>query len=202
HGEHHAGRHHRGAGRPRAAARDGHRLLRVRRGPAGVRGAGRPRHPLRRRRDDARGRRRTEVRRLLEGTTGLGPGPARRARQGDDVTDSGTASSPATPPGVSVSVSGELAGAVKQVTDTLLADGVPARLAGGDAALWGPDAEPEAAIRLGWLDLPRSSRDLLPRLAELRAELAAEGLDHVVLAGMGGSSLAPAGAPPHARAAA
>jgi glucose-6-phosphate isomerase len=103
------------------------------------------------------------------------------------VTGSGTAA----PSGVAVSVSGELAGAVKQVTDTLLADQVPARLAGKDAALWGPDAEPEATIRLGWLDLPRSSRELLPRLAALRAELAAEGLDHVVLAGMGGSSLAP-----------
>src|SRR5262249_42331287 len=109
----------------------------------------------------------------------------------DEVTDSGAGISPAAPSGVSVSVSGELAGAVKQVTDILLADGVPARLAGQDATLWGPDAEPEAAIRLGWLDLPRTSRELLPRLAELRAELAAEGLDHVVLAGMGGSSLAP-----------
>ena len=39
------------------------------------------------------------------------------------------------------------------------------------------------------MDTFRRSRDLLPRLAELREELA--GLDHVVLAGMGGSSLAP-----------
>ena len=39
------------------------------------------------------------------------------------------------------------------------------------------------------MDTFRRSRELLPRLAELRAELA--DLDHVVLAGMGGSSLAP-----------
>jgi glucose-6-phosphate isomerase len=70
-------------------------------------------------------------------------------------------------------------------------DGVPARLAAKDTTLWGPEAEAEAAVRLGWLDLPRTSRDLLPRLAALRAELAAEGLDRVVLCGMGGSSLAP-----------
>jgi len=70
-------------------------------------------------------------------------------------------------------------------------DGVARRLADGDASLWGPDAEPEARVRLGWLSLPQSSRDLLPRLAALRAELAAEGLDRVVLCGMGGSSLAP-----------
>jgi hypothetical protein len=92
---------------------------------------------------------------------------------------------------VEVTVSGELAGAAKQVTDTLVADGVPAKLAGKDATLWGPDAESESAIRLGWLDAPRLSRDLLHRLANLREQLAAEGLDHVVLAGMGGSSLAP-----------
>ncbi|MBA2389610.1 MAG: glucose-6-phosphate isomerase, partial [Geodermatophilaceae bacterium] len=59
------------------------------------------------------------------------------------------------------------------------------------ATLWGPEAEAEAAIRLGWLDTFRRSRELLPRLTALGAELAAEGLDHVVLSGMGGSSLAP-----------
>jgi glucose-6-phosphate isomerase len=62
-------------------------------------------------------------------------------------------------------------------------------LAEKDATLWGKEAEPEAEVRLGWVDTFRRSRDLLPRLAELRGELA--GLDHVVLAGMGGSSLAP-----------
>ncbi|SNT62486.1 glucose-6-phosphate isomerase [Asanoa hainanensis] len=66
---------------------------------------------------------------------------------------------------------------------------VPAKLVAKDAALWGPDAEAEAKIRLGWVDTFRRSRELLPRLAELRTELA--DLDHVVLAGMGGSSLAP-----------
>ncbi|GAA0624541.1 glucose-6-phosphate isomerase [Sporichthya brevicatena] len=65
------------------------------------------------------------------------------------------------------------------------------RLAAKDATLWGDAATEEAAIRLGWLDLPTSSRELLPRIAEVRAGLQADGLDHVVLAGMGGSSLAP-----------
>ena len=66
---------------------------------------------------------------------------------------------------------------------------VPGRLAAKDPTLWGPDAEEEAKIRLGWVDTFRRSRELLPQLAELRDELA--DLDHVVLAGMGGSSLAP-----------
>ncbi|MCX4471142.1 glucose-6-phosphate isomerase [Micromonospora sp. NBC_01655] len=73
--------------------------------------------------------------------------------------------------------------------DALVSRGVPARLAAKDPTLWGPAAEAEAATRLGWLDTHRRSRELLPQLAELTAELA--DLDHVVLAGMGGSALAP-----------
>jgi glucose-6-phosphate isomerase len=72
---------------------------------------------------------------------------------------------------------------------TLVSAGVPGLLTAKDPTLWGPDAEAVAKIRLGWLDTFRRSRQLLPQLAELKAELA--DLDHVVLAGMGGSSLAP-----------
>ncbi|MGY1693880.1 glucose-6-phosphate isomerase [Geodermatophilus sp. SYSU D00814] len=79
----------------------------------------------------------------------------------------------------------------ENVRTQLADDDVAARLVAKDATLWGPEAESEASIRLGWLDLPASSRELVPRLAALRAELAGEGLDRVVLAGMGGSSLAP-----------
>jgi glucose-6-phosphate isomerase len=64
---------------------------------------------------------------------------------------------------------------------------VPGRLAAKDPTLWGPAAE--ARTRLGWVDTHLRSRELLPQLAELIDELA--DLDHVVLAGMGGSSLAP-----------
>ncbi len=79
----------------------------------------------------------------------------------------------------------------EQLSGQLAADDVAARLVAKDATLWGPDAESEAAIRLGWLDLPASSRELVSRLTELKAELAGEGLDRIVLCGMGGSSLAP-----------
>jgi glucose-6-phosphate isomerase len=77
------------------------------------------------------------------------------------------------------------------VRGPLAEDDVAARLVGKDATLWGPAAESEAAIRLGWLDLPAGSRELVSQLADLRAELAAEGLERIVLCGMGGSSLAP-----------
>ncbi|MBX6384296.1 MAG: glucose-6-phosphate isomerase [Microbispora sp.] len=86
---------------------------------------------------------------------------------------------------------GDAADAVKAVKDKLVAEGVPAALAAGDSTLWGPQAQSEAAIRLGWLNLPQTSRELLPEIAKLVERARAQGLDHVVLAGMGGSSLAP-----------
>ncbi|MDQ1624975.1 MAG: hypothetical protein QOJ49_473, partial [Actinomycetota bacterium] len=53
--------------------------------------------------------------------------------------------------------------------------GTAGRLVAKDADLWGPDAAEEARIRLGWLDLPDSSQELLPRLAALRESLNAAG---------------------------
>jgi glucose-6-phosphate isomerase len=94
--------------------------------------------------------------------------------------------------GVAVSVTGgELVDAANTALATASKDGVAAKLLAKDATLWGPDAEDESKKRLGWLDLPTSSRQYLPELAQLKAELDAQGVNHVVLAGMGGSSLAP-----------
>ncbi len=97
----------------------------------------------------------------------------------------------ATSGGVTVHVEGELAELAGAEVSTLLADDVPARLAGLDASLWGPDAAPGASTRLGWVRLAETSRSLLVPLAELGARLADDGIDRVVLCGMGGSSLAP-----------
>ncbi|GIH99874.1 glucose-6-phosphate isomerase [Planobispora takensis] len=84
-----------------------------------------------------------------------------------------------------------LAELAAEETRRLVSEGVHEALAGGDPALWGEDAHAEAAIRLGWLNLPLTSRELLPEIGKLVERTRAEGLDHVVLAGMGGSSLAP-----------
>ena len=65
------------------------------------------------------------------------------------------------------------------------------RLAQKDSGLWGEDAAAEAAIRLNWVDLPSSSRDLLPILDALSAWSRELGHQEFVLCGMGGSSLAP-----------
>ncbi|RRS00716.1 glucose-6-phosphate isomerase [Glycomyces terrestris] len=75
--------------------------------------------------------------------------------------------------------------------DRLRTEGIPAKVAAKDATLWGPEAEEEASIRLGWVDTFVQSKELVAPLAKLRAELAEQGIDHVALCGMGGSSLAP-----------
>src|SRR5262249_26461269 len=92
---------------------------------------------------------------------------------------------------VAVSTQGAAFAEAERLIDELVADGVPAALAKGDPRLWGPDAEPEASARLGWLHAPEVSRPLIGEIGELAARAQADGLDHVVLAGMGGSSLAP-----------
>ncbi|MEV0825465.1 glucose-6-phosphate isomerase [Nonomuraea rubra] len=81
-----------------------------------------------------------------------------------------------------------VASAASSVAGRLVADGVPARLAGGDPTLWGEDADAEAAA--GRPAPPRSSRELLPVLGELAERARAAGLTNVVLAGTGGPALA------------
>ena len=98
---------------------------------------------------------------------------------GDDVEAAG---------GLTVRGASQVEGAAG-TREQLVSDGVPGLLAQKDPTLWGEDAEAESKIRLGWVDTYQRSRELVPALAALREELA--DLDHVVLAGMGGSSLAP-----------
>ncbi len=63
------------------------------------------------------------------------------------------------------------------------------RLAKKDPEIWGSAAAAEAAVRLNWIDLDESSRDLLPILDAVSAKFRDRG--RLVLCGMGGSSLAP-----------
>jgi glucose-6-phosphate isomerase len=90
-----------------------------------------------------------------------------------------------------VGISRDLHRAAEDLVAAACAEGVPAALAGKDARLWGPDAEPEAAHRLGWLDCPQVSGPLPERAAAIRAQVRESGAARVLLAGMGGSSLAP-----------
>jgi glucose-6-phosphate isomerase len=58
-----------------------------------------------------------------------------------------------------------------------------------DSTIWGPDAQAEASIRLNWIDLPESTRELLPQFDALAAKYRDK--SSVILCGMGGSSLGP-----------
>ena len=63
------------------------------------------------------------------------------------------------------------------------------RLAHKDPTIWGAAAAKEATTRLNWIDLPETSRDLLPSLDALCAKHRDK--TTIVLCGMGGSSLGP-----------
>lgn len=92
---------------------------------------------------------------------------------------------------VDVRVARHASAGVEAGLSRLVDDRVASRTAAGDPTVWGPDAESEAAVRLAWTRLHETSRELVPRIQALRDELLADGVDRVVLAGMGGSSLAP-----------
>jgi glucose-6-phosphate isomerase len=65
------------------------------------------------------------------------------------------------------------------------------RLSKKDSLLWGAAAQSIARERLGWIDSPERSRELLPALDALSAWARRSNVTRVVLSGMGGSSLAP-----------
>ena len=90
-----------------------------------------------------------------------------------------------------ISVGGAAAAAVRATVPTLVADLVASGITAQDPALWGPEVEAEAALRLGWTESVAVSRPLVAEIVELRAALQARGVTQISLAGMGGSSLAP-----------
>ncbi|WP_203579299.1 glucose-6-phosphate isomerase [Microbacterium hibisci] len=88
-----------------------------------------------------------------------------------------------------------LSGRVKSVVEATLpglaASLVASGITAGDASLWGPAAEAEASQRLGWVEAVSVSRPLVAEVLALRERLRSRGVTRIVLAGMGGSSLAP-----------
>lgn len=90
-----------------------------------------------------------------------------------------------------IHVSGRVKSVVDETLPGLVASLVASGITAGDASLWGPDAESEASKRLGWVQAVSVSRPLVGEIVALRDELRARGVTRVVLAGMGGSSLAP-----------
>mgnify|MGYP005832275485 CR=1 FL=1 len=99
------------------------------------------------------------------------------------------------PPRQSISL-----GAFEQVVQARLRawdeTGLCRRIWQKDSTVWVPDPEvarrtPDLTDRLGWLVLPEVMAAEMDALNAFAEEIAAEGFDHVVLLGMGGSSLAP-----------
>lgn len=60
-----------------------------------------------------------------------------------------------------------------------------------DPTLWFPKKEPEIVDRMGWLHLPDTMQKTIDDLTRFAERIRSEGIVHVVLLGMGGSSLAP-----------
>jgi glucose-6-phosphate isomerase len=90
-----------------------------------------------------------------------------------------------------ITVSGAAADAVARVVPQLVSDLVASRITAQDASLWGAAAEDEAGRRLGWTEAVVISEGLVDDIIALRDHLRDSGVDHIVLGGMGGSSLAP-----------
>jgi transaldolase/glucose-6-phosphate isomerase len=60
-----------------------------------------------------------------------------------------------------------------------------------DHTLWSKEPQPELTDRLGWLELPEAMEKQVAGLRDFADKAKADGMKHVVLLGMGGSSLAP-----------
>ena len=90
-----------------------------------------------------------------------------------------------------ITVSGAAGEAVERVVPQLVTDLVASGIMGQDSDLWGPDAAAESEKRLGWTEAEVVSAPLVAEIIALRNKLHASGVNHVVLGGMGGSSLAP-----------
>jgi transaldolase/glucose-6-phosphate isomerase len=88
---------------------------------------------------------------------------------------------------------GPMSDSVKRRVASMIADGAPARLWSHDPTLWTNDkvGQEEVRNRLGWLDLPDRSRAALKDIRDFVFQVRKEGLNHFLLLGMGGSSLAP-----------
>lgn len=84
-----------------------------------------------------------------------------------------------------------LAGRCEAQLPGLLQQRVASRIAAKDSGLWGVEAAAEAEIRLNWLDAPADGLAIAQAIAPLALTLRSQGINTVVLSGMGGSSLAP-----------
>ena len=86
---------------------------------------------------------------------------------------------------------GSYQGKVKERLQAWQKDRFACRLWQKDPTLWAAQPAPELADRLGWLNLPEQMHKQLDELTGFAQQAKADGIRHVILLGMGGSSLAP-----------
>ncbi|CAB4538618.1 MAG: glucose-6-phosphate isomerase [Actinobacteria bacterium] len=92
---------------------------------------------------------------------------------------------------MNVTCSESLSRSLSPVVEKIIVAKIASRLGEKDQTIWGPAAESEASIRLGWITSARDSLDVLPEIFSLRDQYSKDGVNRFVLCGMGGSSLAP-----------
>ena len=93
----------------------------------------------------------------------------------------------AAPAGVSL---GKARATADEAVATLEKSDAAARIWSGDHSLWSDDPT-EIVDRLGWLDVASSILDEVDDLTAFADDIRRDAIDHVVLLGMGGSSLGP-----------
>ncbi|HET7393438.1 MAG TPA: bifunctional transaldolase/phosoglucose isomerase, partial [Candidatus Binatia bacterium] len=86
---------------------------------------------------------------------------------------------------------GKLQSRVERRLKTWQAQQFGSRLWKKDPTLWSADTVAELTDRLGWLEMPESMQKQVEALRQFAEKAKADGMHHVVVLGMGGSSLAP-----------
>jgi glucose-6-phosphate isomerase len=81
--------------------------------------------------------------------------------------------------------------AIERVVEAAREQHVAERLREADPTLWGAEGTPEVANRLGWLTIAERMLDELLEIERFADGVRHDGLEDIVLLGMGGSSLAP-----------
>ena len=85
----------------------------------------------------------------------------------------------------------DLEPAIIERLNTAEAESVAKRVWARDESLWGGPGVPEIGNRLGWLNISDKMLEHAGELQEFAEAARADGLEHAVLLGMGGSSLGP-----------
>src|SRR5215217_1612833 len=95
------------------------------------------------------------------------------------------------PPTIASSIPDDLEPALIERVKQAHSEGVARRIWQRDESLWGGPGVPEIGNRLGWLTISEKMLEHAAELHEFADAARADGLEHAVLLGMGGSSLGP-----------